>query len=486
MLPVSYSIGRRLRGSILARDGEPLATSILRYRVDFDMASEGFDSLEIFRKQADTLSKRLSQFFGGTSASYRDLMLKRHQEHYRLVYRKDSNVLRSEGWFDRIWDAIRNDQFKTVKIYDTLRDHSPVEILPRAVDYNEWQELKKYPILNWNLGMTYRLVTLDQRVYPYGELGRRTLGLVGDKGNYGIEAIYRETLEGRNGCMLRQRIAPGFSSVVHSNDNVDAEDGLDIVTTLDVDIQHAADAALRRRMSRVVKMAVSTAVESLGGVAEIEQVDAILTATGWGCLADSEKFLRNLITEQEQFLNPTPFIQSTFNTVGGQIALLGHNHGYNMTYVNRGHSFEDALLDGMMRLADGESKRILLGAFDELTPTVERITERMGWWRNHQKGEGAAFMTLTAEREAESVARVVKLDFLCEELSEAELRSRYALSEETMILCCDEKEVPFYPTFAATRFVEAVRCIEKGAKEVLLYNKCMGDNPTVMLLQWLG
>lgn len=246
------------------------------------------------------------------------------------------------------------------------------------------------------------------------------------------------------------------------------------------------DAGLRRRMSRVVKMAVSTAVESLGGVAEIEQVDAILTATGWGCLADSEKFLRNLITEQEQLLNPTPFIQSTFNTVGGQIALLGYNHGYNMTYVNRGHSFEDALLDGMMRLADGESKRILLGAFDELTPTVERITERMGWWRNHQKGEGAAFMTLTAEREAESVARVVKLDFLCEELSEAELRSRYALSEETMILCCDEKEVPFYPTFAATRFVEAVRCIEKGAKEVLLYNKCMGDNPTVMLLQWLG
>ena len=31
------------RGSILARDGEPLATSILRYRIDFDMGSEGFD-----------------------------------------------------------------------------------------------------------------------------------------------------------------------------------------------------------------------------------------------------------------------------------------------------------------------------------------------------------------------------------------------------------------------------------------------------------
>lgn len=237
------------RGSILARDGEPLATSILRYRVDFDMASEGFDSLEIFRKQADTLSKRLAKFFGDrSSAAYRDMMLKHHNEHYRLEYRKDSNVLRSEGFFDRIWDAIRNDQFKTVKVYDTIRDHSPVEILPRAVDYNEWQELKNYPILNWNLGMTYRLVTVDQRVYPYGDLGRRTLGLVGDRGNYGIESIYKDVLEGQNGYQLRQRIAPGFSSIVHSGDNVDAEDGLDIITTIDVDIQHAADAALRRQL----------------------------------------------------------------------------------------------------------------------------------------------------------------------------------------------------------------------------------------------
>ena len=246
------------------------------------------------------------------------------------------------------------------------------------------------------------------------------------------------------------------------------------------------DAGLRRRMSRVVKMAVSTAVESLGGVAEIERVDAILTATGWGCLADSEKFLRNLIAEQEQLLNPTPFIQSTFNTVGGQIALLGHNHSYNMTYVNRGHSFEDALLDGLMRLAEGASHRVLLGAFDELTPSLERIAERMGWWRRHPKGEGAAFMTLTAVREAESVARVVKLDFLSEELAEEELRSRYALSPDGVVLGCEAEAVPYYPTLTAARFVEAVRQIEAGAKEVLLYNKCMGSDPTVILLQWLG
>lgn len=238
------------RGSILARDGEPLATSILRYRVDFDMASDGFDSLELFREQADSLSKLLARFFGDRSASdYRRRLVDEHNRHYRVVYRKDTTVLRSEGFFARIWDMLRRDEFKTVKIYDTIRDHRPVAILPREVDYNEWQTLRKYPILNWNMGMTYNLVTLDQRVYPYGELARRTLGLVGDKGNYGIEAIYREYLDGRDGRMIRQRIAPGFSSVVHSSENIDAEDGLDIVTTLDADIQHIVDQALRRQLT---------------------------------------------------------------------------------------------------------------------------------------------------------------------------------------------------------------------------------------------
>lgn len=222
------------RGSIMARDGEPLATSILRYRVDFDMASDGFDSLKTFAEQADTLGKLLSNFFGDrTAADYRREMIKAHNKHYRVIYRKDTTMLRSEGFFARVWDMLRKDEYKTVKLYDTIRDHHPVAILPRAVDYNEWQELRKYPILNWNMGMTYNLVTLDQRVYPYGDLGRRTLGLVGDRGNYGIEAFYRTTLEGKNGRQIRQRIAPGFSTLVHSPENIDAEDGLDIVTTLD-------------------------------------------------------------------------------------------------------------------------------------------------------------------------------------------------------------------------------------------------------------
>ena len=240
------------RGSILARDGEPLATSILRYRIDFDMGSEGFDDEETFRENVDSLSKLLAAFFkkeGYSAAEYRRRMLEERKRHCKWVYSHDSIVRRSSDLFTWIVDNLRGDDVQVLKVDTAVRDHHPVQILPRAVDFNEWQELSKYPILNGNMGVTFKKHILDQRVYPYGELGRRTLGLVGDKGNYGVEAIYRTSLEGKNGRVTRQRIAPGFSALVRSSDNIEAEDGYDIVTTLDVDIQHATDAALRRQLT---------------------------------------------------------------------------------------------------------------------------------------------------------------------------------------------------------------------------------------------
>ena len=67
--------------------------------------------------------------------------------------------------------------------------------------------LRRYPMLNWNMGMVYRLVERDQRIYPQGELARRTIGLTGDKGNYGIEEAYREELAGHGRQGPAQRIA---------------------------------------------------------------------------------------------------------------------------------------------------------------------------------------------------------------------------------------------------------------------------------------
>ena len=171
---------------------------------------------------------------------------------------------------------------------------------------------------------------------------------------------------------------------------------------------YISDAALRRRMSRIIRMGVATALHcvDLSGV----EPDSIITATGLGCLTDTEKFLAALI-ENEQLLNPTPFIQSTFNTVGAQAALILGNHGYNNTYVHRGVSFESALLDAMMQLKE-DADTVLAGCFDETTSTGFEVMRRLGFWKDDlidsdhlypgqtkgtASGEGAAFFMLGSQ-----------------------------------------------------------------------------------------
>ena len=116
------------------------------------------------------------------------------------------------------------------------------------MDYAEWEVLRRYPLLNWNMGMVYNLVERDERIYPQGELARRTIGLTGDRGNYGIEEAYRDALAGRDGRAMRQRIARGFYGRVAGAGHEDPVDGYDVVTTLDLDLQDVADKALRRQL----------------------------------------------------------------------------------------------------------------------------------------------------------------------------------------------------------------------------------------------
>ena len=239
------------RGSILSRDGEPLATSIFRYQAAFDFASPGLDSLKTFREQADSLSKLLAAFFKDRSAAeYARMFREEHARRYRLVRPRDTTYLRSEGRIARFFDRLRGEEYITRRIYDTLRDHTPVNIFPREVDYAEWEVLRRYPLLNWNMGMVYRLIERDERIYPQGELARRTIGLIGDRGNYGIEEAYRSELAGRNGKAVQQRIARGFYGRVAGAGHEDPVDGYDVVTTLDLDLQDVADKALRRQLEQ--------------------------------------------------------------------------------------------------------------------------------------------------------------------------------------------------------------------------------------------
>ncbi len=239
------------RGSILARDGEPLATSIFKYQVDMDFGSEGFDSLRTYYEQSDSLSKLLSSYFKDRSvAQYRKFFRESRAKKYKLTYIKDTLIARSDSRLGRMWDRLWGEEFYTQKLYDTMRNHSPIPLFPREVDYTEWQELRRYPILNWNMGMTYRLSMSDERVYPQGGVSGRIIGkFQGDKGGaYGIEKVMSETLAGQDGQVLTQRIARGFYGRIAGGDNVEAQDGLDVVTTFDATLMDVVDKALRRQL----------------------------------------------------------------------------------------------------------------------------------------------------------------------------------------------------------------------------------------------
>lgn len=237
------------RGTILSRHNDPMAISIMRYKVEFDMASEGFDSEDIFEEQVDSLSKLLAIYFGGKAESYAKKFHDGRRSRFKVTDTgRDTLIYAEAGLLKTIWDRLWGNKI-SMRVYDTLRNHNPIIVLPRNIDYSEWQTLRTYPILNQNMGITYSLVPVDSRAYPYDELGRRTLGMIGDRGKYGIEEAYRKELSGTNGVVTRQRIAPGYSRIVHRSTNIDAVDGCDVVTTLDPELQHIADGALRKHLA---------------------------------------------------------------------------------------------------------------------------------------------------------------------------------------------------------------------------------------------
>lgn len=160
------------------------------------------------------------------------------------------------------------------------------------------------------------------------------------------------------------------------------------------------DANSRRRMGRLLKMAVWCGLKSLDGVTS-ERVAGIITSTGAGFMKDTISFGSSIFDREETLLNPSPFMQSTFNTASGYIALIRKIHAYNTTYVQQADGFAASLVDAAMLLDDaGEGNVALIGAFDEVTPEVDVIRQRLGLYRVEDGflplGEGAAAFLLSA------------------------------------------------------------------------------------------
>ena len=148
-----------------------------------------------------------------------------------------------------------------------------------------------------------------------------------------------------------------------------------------------------RRMSKAVRMGIGASKIALQQAA-IDKPDALSIGTAMGCLSDTETFLSRMVDQDEQMLTPTAFIQSTHNTVGGQIALLHGCNGHNLTYVHRGHSFEHAMINAYLYLQAHPQENMLVGGIDELTPTSEAIWKRFGVEKN---GEGAGFFVVNVK-----------------------------------------------------------------------------------------
>lgn len=234
------------RGSIYSRNGEALATSIFRHSIFVDFGSEWCDDSLRFVKAADSLSKLLAAYFGERKADdyYKQMVALRNRcRRYEVVGTQE--VEYSEGWFCEKF-GIKN-KTRTEPKLKLRRTHTYTRLF-RDIDKNEWEVLKQYPILSKM--STVIDIESDTRVYPYSTLALRTIGRSDKKRPYGIEHAYRDSLAGRHGLRWLQRIAHGFKAEVEDEEHrsVEAIDGADIVTTLDVDLQDFVDKSLRQHL----------------------------------------------------------------------------------------------------------------------------------------------------------------------------------------------------------------------------------------------
>ena len=132
-----------------------------------------------------------------------------------------------------------------------------------------------------------------------------------------------------------------------------------------------------RRMSLLMKASTLSSMQALRE-AGIECPDAIITATAYGMLETSEKFLNDMLEQGEETLSPTLFMQSTHNTLSSAIAIRLKCHGYNMTYSQGSDSLRWALRDAKRLIETGKARTVLVGLHDEATPTLQNIFRRMG------------------------------------------------------------------------------------------------------------
>ena len=205
------------RGNILSCDGQLMASSIPEYKVYMDFQAGADDSIgrhqrdSIWEANIDTICYELNQIFPQrTAAEFKSKLL------------EGKHKVQKNGTVGaRHWD-----------------------IWPRRIDYNTFCEVHNLPIFKER---TYKggfhWETFNARRKPFGTLAHRTIGeMFGakDSAKNGLELSLDTLLRGKNGLMHRRKILSKYLDIPV----LSPEDGVDVVTTIDVGMQDLAERAL--------------------------------------------------------------------------------------------------------------------------------------------------------------------------------------------------------------------------------------------------
>lgn len=202
-----YKRVKATRGNIYSDNGSLLATSLPFYKIAFDAS---LPKEEVFNKGVDSLAYHLSRFFRDKS-----------KEDYRRM------------------------------LIDARRSHKQYIILNRKrIDYQDKKMMMDWPIFREGRlrgGAIFEKV--DVRYHPFSNLSSRTIGFINenDKGA-GLEFSFDKQLGGQDGYAYYQKISGGIWKPVYDANNVKAVDGLDLQTTLDINLQDVAETALHKAM----------------------------------------------------------------------------------------------------------------------------------------------------------------------------------------------------------------------------------------------
>ena len=222
------------RGNIYDSNMNLLATSLPFYEVGIDANTDYLENLsaEEFSKEMDSLSICLAQV--GKQKSKR--------EYYLMLMKARANG-------DRYLPLLKE------------------------VSYNELQKIKQFPVcrLGRNKG-GFVFNQNNKRERPFQELAARTIGYEkAEVKPIGLEGAYNQYLKGIPGKRLMQKIAGGVWMPISDENEVEPEEGNDIVSTIDINIQDVAENSLRAQLAKnnadhgcVVLMEVAT-----GNVKEI-------------------------------------------------------------------------------------------------------------------------------------------------------------------------------------------------------------------------